>query len=224
MYEDFYEPSEFDFIVEDLKDELRKSVKKEYTDKIESLQKQLDNLTDIKTNWGKKVAELNAKKAEAERTIRQAKAEAKRMTLHELLEPLRIQAWGITCYTEYIRDKCDKCDKDGYIHFTSPSGKDCTEKCQCRNTKSVYRPIEAEVYRISGKSHNSGVKITFQFSHTNMTYEWDDEFKVCSNVYDGRPVEELDKTCYYSTIFFDKDKAQEYCDYLNTRRRKKYVD
>ena len=219
MYDDFYEPSEFDIMVEELKEELRKSVKKEYTDKIENLQKQLDELSDIKKNWDAKVAELNTEKLKTQRVMMQAENEAKRMTLHKLLEPLQTQAWGITCNSKYIREKCDKCDENGYIHFRSPSGKDCTEKCECRKMKTVYCPTEAEVYQISGKSHGVGAKLTYKFSHSNMTYEWDDEFKLCSSVYDGRPFEEIDS--YYWFVFLDKEKAQEYCDWLNKKGRKR---
>lgn len=219
MYDDFYEPSEFDIMVEEFKDELRKSVKKEYQDKIADLEKRLAELTDIKQNWNKKTAELSAEKHKAQIAVAQAESNARKATLKELLEPLKKQMWGIRQEWSYIRDKCDKCDEDGYIHYKSPAGRDMKEECSCRKQKSVYHPVEAEVYEIDGREKRPGVRYVFQFEHTNLVWEWEDRFKRVDEIYDGRPFEEIES--YYWMIFDDKDKAQEYCDYLNSHKKER---
>lgn len=220
MYEDFYEPSEFDIMVDEFKAELRASVKREILDEMEKLKYQLVELKDIKDNWDKKVAELNAEKRKAEIAVRNAEADARRKTLKELLEPLNKQMWGIYQEWAYAREKCDRCDADGYIHYKSPQGKDCKEECNCRKKVATYRPVEAEVCEIKGRSSRPGVRIVFKFHHTNLSYDWDDEYKRCNteDIYDGRPFDEIKS--YYWMIFDDKDKAQEYCDYLNSKPKK----
>ena len=219
MYDDFYEPSEFEIMVEEFKDELRKSVKKEYLDKIAGLEKRLGELTDIKQNWDKKVAELNAEKRKAQLAVMSAEADARKATLKELLEPLKKQMWGIKQEWSYIREKCDKCDKDGYIHYKSPAGRDMKEECSCRKQKSVYHPVEAEVYEIDGRDRRPGARFVFRFEHSNLAWEWEDRFKHVDEIYDGRPFEEIGS--YYWVIFDDKDKAQEYCDYLNSHKKER---
>lgn len=220
MYEDFYEPSEFDIMVDEFKAELRSSVKKEILDEMEKLKYKLVELNDIKKNWDQKVAELNAEKLKAEIAIRSAEAEARRKTLRELLEPLNKRMWGIHQEWDYIRDKCDKCDENGYIHYKSPQGKDCNELCDCRKKAATYYPVEAEVCEIKGRASRPGARIIFKFQHTNLNYDWEDEYKRCDNedIYDGRPFEDI--KFYYLMTFDDKDKAQQYCDYLNSQPKK----
>lgn len=66
MWDDFYEPSEFEIMIEDFKEELRSSVKKEYIDRIEHLEAELARLKDIRDNYDEKVRELNVAKQNAE--------------------------------------------------------------------------------------------------------------------------------------------------------------
>lgn len=51
--DDFYELSEFDEKIYDLKESLRKSVKKEFTDRIEELEKELETLKGFRDNKDK---------------------------------------------------------------------------------------------------------------------------------------------------------------------------
>ena len=216
MYDDFYEPSEFDILVDEFKEELRQSVKKEILDEIESLKNQLAALNDIKQNWDEKKRELEKATYEYKIKASAAEREAKKMTLKELLEPLKKQVWGIKQNWEYVREKCDKCDKDGYIHYKSPQGREHTEQCDCRNKAATYTPVEAEIYEIDGRPRRPGAKLVFKFEHTNMVSDWEDEFKLCSDVYDGRDFNDI--IWHYGMIFYDKDKAQEYCDWLNENK------
>ena len=219
MYDDFYEPSEFDIMVEELKDELRQSVKQEYLDRIAGLEKRLAELEDIKQNWNKKTAELSAEKHKAQIAVAQAESNARKATLKDLLEPLKKQMWGIRQEWSYIREKCDKCDEYGYVHFKSPAGHDMKEECSCRKQTSVYHPIEAEVYEIDGRDRRPGARFIFQFEHSDLTWEWEDRFKRVDEIYDGRPFEDIPS--YYWTIFDDKNVAQEYCDYLNSHKKER---
>lgn len=59
MWDDFYEPSEFDQQVEEWKEALKKSVKKEYMDEMERLRRENAELMDIKKNWSEKIHEID---------------------------------------------------------------------------------------------------------------------------------------------------------------------
>ena len=50
-------------------------------------------------------------------------------------------------------------------------------------------------------------------------WEWEDRFKRVDEIYDGRAFDEIES--YYWVIFDDKDKAQEYCDYLNSHKKER---
>lgn len=218
MYDDFYnEPSEFEMQIEEFKDGLRKAVKQEYISEIENLKEQLAELREIKDSWNSKVAELNKAKAEAEHAQRDAMKRAKKIRLSELLENCFQTAWGVTTKSEYISEKCEKCDENGYIRFTSPQGTEYTEYCNCRKRIRKYVVTEAELVKIRGDNHKTHVKpdIYFKYCRCKNYYGDDvDEFETVTNFSDDKPFEKIEN---WERLFHDKEKAQAYCDWLNNK-------
>ena len=51
MWEDYYEPSEFDILMDGFKDSIRDNVKQEIKEKIERLEKENAELRDVKEKW-----------------------------------------------------------------------------------------------------------------------------------------------------------------------------
>ena len=51
MWEDYYEPSEFEILMEGFKDSIRENVKEEIKVKIEQLEKENAELRDVKEKW-----------------------------------------------------------------------------------------------------------------------------------------------------------------------------
>lgn len=223
MWNDFYdEPSEFEMQIEEFKDGLRKAVKQEYLTKIERLEKELAELKDLKKNWNSKLAELEEAKREAERAKieagiakSQAKQNAKTLRLQELLENCFDTAYGITINHNYASDKCDKCDKEGFIHFLSPQGNECREFCNCRKKIPTYTITESKICKI--KSHNTKVYLYFEYKSRRDWDEIEDEYRIVSGFMDDTPFE---KIAYNHRLFLNKEKAQAYCDWLNSKEKK----
>lgn len=219
MRDDFYEPSEFEFKIEELKEELRSSVKKEYTDRIEHLEAELARLKDIRDNYDEKVRELNVAKQNAEIAAANAENVARKASLHKLLEPMRVDAWAIDRKIVYVKDKCDKCDARRYLHYITPMGREAKEPCECSKQKNVFSLVEAEVYELVGRSGGSGVKIYYQYERQS-DYDWDDRFRITYRVYkDGTAFEDIIFPAD-GIIFLNKEKAQEFCDWLNNKEEK----
>lgn len=219
MWDDFYEPSEFEIMIEDFKEELRSSVKKEYTDRIEHLEAELARLKDIRDNYDEKVRELNVAKQNAEIAAANAESAARKASLHKLLEPMRVDAWAIDHKTVYVKDKCDKCDAKRYLHYITPMGREAKEPCECSKQKYVFSLVEAEVYELVGRSGGSGVKIYYQYERQS-DYDWDDRFRITYRVYkDGTAFEDIIFPAD-GIIFLNKEKAQEFCDWLNNKKEK----
>lgn len=222
--DDFYEPSEFDEKVAEWKEILRDSVKKEYQEEMERLRKENQELSEIKNNWNDKVRELEREKKSARReldiAVEDAEKNAKRTRLYELLKPFLKTAYAVQYGYRYIHEKCNKCDKDGYIHFKSPSGRDMTEQCECRERKRFYAPVEVEEFRLSqfipkyGKLGDSKIIFTYKRDKFSDGDERDD-FCSTSNIYDGQDFSMINH--WSGIIFFDKKDAQAYCDYLNSK-------
>lgn len=215
MYDEFYdEPSEFDIQIEDWKNTLRESVKKEYKEEMERLRKENAELYDIKKEWKERIAELDRKKYEMEKTILEAEKKAKKARLNELLEPLRETAYGYEYEYNYVRDKCNKCDEYGYIHYKSPQGRDVKEKCDCRKKICVYHPVEAKVVRIAQYRYQKEPSIVFQFSRRTEEIDNDD---ICEawEIYRGQEFKDIN--AWSGIIFLNKEDCERFCEYLNNK-------
>lgn len=216
-YDDFYnEPSEFEMQIEEFKDGLRQAVKQEYLSKIERLENELAELKDLKKNWNSKLAELEEEKRETERAKSEAMREARKLRLSELFADNFLTAWGITYSWEYVNEKCDKCDDEGYIHFFSPQGKEITEICCCREKKLVCTPTEAKVVKITSnnKSINKAVRVYYRYNRYESKYynKDEDRFEEVTQLADDMKFEDIQT---YNEVFLNKEKAQEYCDWKN---------
>lgn len=217
MYDDFYEPSDYDIMIEELKEKLRESVKQEYVDEMNRLKDEVGRLSDIKKNWNEKCKELDDAKRDAERTKREALSQAKKMRLGELLNDYIIPAWGLQYDYKYLREKCDKCDEDGRIHYKSPQGYDRTEECDCRKKVYVWTPVEAEIVEISRNKWAGSDKVPYY-----VYFEWQvgtkgeyrDDFRRTTTFADDLEFEKVDP---FGMVFRDKEKAEAYCEWRNKR-------
>lgn len=211
---EFYdEPSEFELQMEEFKESLMLSVKKEYKEEMERLKKENARLQDIKNNWDKKVNELEQEKANLRIAQRDATQNAKKERLKGLLDAFKKQAWSYSYSYKYIREKCDKCDKDGRIHFKSPQGKDLSEECNCRKKILFYEPTEAEV--VEFYDYDKDIRIVFMYKGKNIYNDGSDYCKT-SYVYNGEDFESVNQ--YTGTVFYSRDDCQKYCDYINKKQ------
>lgn len=221
-YEDFYEPSEYDQMVEEFKETLRESVKKEWLDRMTKLEEEIKELREVKKNFNQIKSDYEKYKweckQESERVIANAKREAYKARLSELLGDTQLNYWGIT--TELIqKPKCDKCDENRMIKYITPMGRKATEYCSCHDSETRYIPDQMTMYEI--KLHNTyDNKIGIWFIKK---YKDDDDVFVNSAEYlggrviieDKVKVDEISVGNKYKLLFKSMEKCQEYCDYLN---------
>lgn len=217
MYDELFydELSEFEIQIEEWKDTLRESVKKEYKEEMERLRKENAELYDIKKEWKERIAELDRKKSEMERTISEAEKKAKRARLNELLEPLCETAYGYEYEYKYVRDKCDKCDEYGYFHYKSPQGHDAKELCDCRKQICLYHPVEAKVVRLAQYRNQKEPDIVFCFPRRKEPVDNDD---ICetSEIYRGQEFKDIN--VWSGIIFLNKEDCERFCEYLNNKK------
>jgi hypothetical protein len=83
--------------------------------------------------------------------------------------------------------------------------------------------VKFTIRKRGGWDHNENV--VRYFSHARNTYddqEDENNYERVTWVYKDEPFEELWKKFYYGVAFLDKDKCQEYCDWLNEQKKKGY--
>lgn len=228
MYPDFddyyYEPSEFEQQVEEFKDSLRKAVRQETQDLIETLRQENEELREVRDNWEEVKRGYEAKQRELQNEIYACKQNVARMRLEQLFEMCEMNVILYRPSSFYVyKPKCNKCDDNRYVHYKSPSGKDNREDCECAKSFRKYEPCpeylsEFRVNRYGSDNKQYPLLMWFKKyrdykdDYDGYTYESSD---LCRFVYNNEDFEEVMENHNTSVYFKDEEKCKEYCEFLS---------
>ena len=189
---------------DDIKQEMER-LRKENAE-LQQYKKERQEVEDIK-NWYKSRYQIEVESYK--RTLRQEK-------IKELFGDYIVTGWGIKQKIT-LPPKCDKCDKNRYVHFKSPRGKDLREPCQCANGKKEYFPLELYLIRIKQGGMFNGEREIFNY-YAPIVHDPDDYRDVFDCVYKGKPFEEVN---FYNVVFLDKETCEKYCAWKTEQEAKK---
>lgn len=233
-YDDYFrEPSEFEMQVEEFKDSLRNAVKDEIKDKIESLEKELAELKEFKEDRYKLIREYESKILEVQREANDVKRAAKeseekwkKARLYQLLGDYLIVGYKVGYQWKY-GEKCDKCDENRKIHFTSPQGKEYTEDCKCAVRYYRYFPQEATLSKIYVRKKNFRWDDKGETDFYNRYYTVErkdnddyDRYESTNDVYEHGDID-FEKVNTYRAVFLNEEDCQKYCDWKTAQALKK---
>ena len=212
---DYFEPSEFDEKIEELKNELRESVKKEINDEIEKLRKENKELQGIKRNFESVKKDFERKKDECDRAIRNAESKAKQARLKELMEHFKVTLWAVSWDYRY-KKKCDKCDKNRRIQVVLPSGKTVDDECSCRVNKKVYYPKENVLYELSERNREFMAWYMAKGDRGEEYFVGGPRTEYAKVVVDhNKDFKEIETEELRKVFFTTKEECQAFCDYIN---------
>lgn len=213
--ENFFEPGEFDEKIEELKNELRESVKKEINDGIEKLRKENKELQGIKRNFESIKKDFEKKKDECDRAMRNAESRAKQTRLKELMEHFKFTLWAVDWDYQY-KKKCDKCDVHRRIQVVLPSGKTVDDECSCRVSKKVYRPKENVLYEFSERNREFVAWYRAKGDEGEEYFVEDIRAEYAKTIVDhNKDFKEIEGKELRKVFFTTKEECQAFCDYLN---------
>lgn len=216
--------NEFDSQIEEFKDALRNSVKDEIKEKIASLEKEVEELREFREQKDKIVKKYREAINSAKHDAIEAENKWKNARLHELLGDYLTVGWGVK-YENILGDKCDKCDENRQVHFTSPCGREMVERCNCAITHTVYAPEERMLTRMSVRKKNfdyPGDKDDKYNRYYSVTDCDDyDRMEISSDIYLKGEDVDFERMSAYRAIFMCKEDCEKYCDWLNEREREK---
>ena len=226
-YDDYWaELSEFDQQIEEFKDSLRNSVKDEIKEKIASLENELSELKEFRDEKDKFIQECESKvreaKREAEVAIRTAKESEekwKKARLHQLLGDYLTVGWEVGNSWEY-GEKCNKCDENRKIHFTSPQGKKYTEDCQCAKRHYKYFPKEATLCKFYVRKENFGWDDNRYYTVVDCNDDYD-RYERADHVYTSSDDIDYEKVNSYNAVFLNEEDCQKFCDWKNKQEARK---
>ena len=217
-YDDFYNdgPSDWDLFMEEVKQNLMKTVKKEYLEEMDKLRKENQELQEVKQNWYEIKSSYLRKEEEFLQKERDMMRELSRKKLIELFKTADIKH-TVYCI-DSVRGKipcCGKCD-NGVIHFKSPSGKDMTEPCPvCGSRPHFYVTNEIDAIYIYTENNPyvslESCYVKRESYGTSTTYINKDIFNDKAENFDCKDFLEH----YKRPIFPTKELAQQVCDRLN---------
>lgn len=212
---DYFEPSEFDEKIEELKNELRESVKKEINDEIEKLRKENKELQGIKRNFESVKKDFERKKDECDRAIRNAESKAKQARLKELMEHFKVTLWAVSWDYRY-KKKCDKCDKNRRIQVALPSGKTVDDECSCRVSKKVYYPEENVLYELSERNREFMAWYMAKGDRGEEYFVGGPRAEYAKVVVDhNKDFKEIETEELRKVFFTTKEECQAFCNYIN---------
>ena len=216
--EDFYnEPSEFEQQVDELKESLMKSVKKDYLDEMERLKKENAELQEVK----KKMKDI-----ESEHKDELYKLQRERQDLEYKVRKERISSligeteYFTAAYRSKQKPKCEKCDDYRRLPYKTPSGKDAYEYCECNESSHIYEPIPILLSSIGLRDGKAWAwyKVRDQGRRDEHLDYYDDSINGQDLIKDESQFEGLST---YKTLFETKELAQKFCDLKNKETEKK---
>lgn len=146
----------------------------------------------------------------------------KLLKLSEFIDLIKKPVWICGGSYEYIYDKCNKCDDDRNIHFKSPSGKDCTEPCQCAEKRYIYKPVQGFLFRVEQSDYYSDrdtpIKNTvFHYIEDTIKSDADSHRFTYHICYNGEPFDKLLGSVYFTNL----EDCERYCKYRQSLFGKK---
>lgn len=216
--DDFYhEPSEFEMQIEEFKQSLLNSVSEDYKRRMEELVEENYQLQQVKKDFDTIKRDFENKKRELEIERNNLKRDVRRERLSELTKDLQVIMYK--AYSKRVKGpKCEKCDENRKIHYTTPSGNDAYENCECDIGKTVYEP--KEFMRVEFNIRD-GMRAWYEINNFDSRDEYcrfDSSSQFARAVYNkDMSFEKIDN---YWTFFKTKEECQLYCDYLNEQEDK----
>lgn len=213
---DFYhEPSEFEQKVDELKESLLESVKKDFIDEMNRLRKENEELQEVKNNMknlefehAEKLNELNRERRDLERKVRSERLSS----LIGAVEYFTVASRGKD------KPKCEKCDENRRLNYKTPSGRKDYEMCECSERVPVYQPIPTTMCEFSIRSGTAYVWYQVKDHGRDDEYlkYYDDSISGTELITDEKQFGDIKYS--YRTLFKTEEIAQKYCDLQNKEK------
>lgn len=202
---------------------LKKCIRAEYRNRVEFLEDENRKLSEFRAEYDTYQTAL----ADLERKFNKNMETLKKKSFKRFVKDFFEDGYIVT--NEYVYDmfdKCDRCNDQRYIEFTSPTGKHLTESCPCRQCVCQYKPTKIGTYEVMDH-YGNGVRIFTDTSSdgdrvelTDHTYYSGEDFNELIQLetkigtsYSGR------KTAKFMHIIFkSEEECQAFCDFINAIR------
>ena len=234
-YENQYEPSEVDQLVEEFKDKCREHLLSNIREEIERLNKENIELKHKNDEYRKRESEINNKERDLKYKEDNLKREVEKEfyasnigdTLKDYIE--KAEVW-FADRKGFSQEKCSLCNDKRKLVAKFPGGKTTEMNCDCSNLVHRFIPETSELSLIKFNKKDSRYQSSRSFyisksyiPSKNSSYRDEysyNEFRLCQIVdIFNEGIKELHESKEYNTKvgFKTKEECQKYCDWLNTK-------
>ena len=208
-WNDYYEPSEFDIAMMEFKQSIIDNVRKDIKEKIENLERENAELKEVKSNWEELKKEHKDALLKLQRKTESVEHEVLRRKAKDILKDITVI--GYRPKAEYQKlPKCDKCDENRIIHFTSPMGRKMTEYCECAKKIPFYSPKQVKLQQFSVDDEKI-FSLYYELDEGSFSDRYSSD-----KVYSELP-KDLSELNTYCNVFLKEEDCKAYCDWLNNR-------
>lgn len=236
-YDDFYyEPSESELYIEELKDKLKSEVKKDIINELNKLRKENEELKNIKNNISKLENKYKEKEYQLEREYKEKERTLMQKPLNELVKIIKEQYFYVTRPWKYIK-KCDKCNDNRNLELVDPYGRKHEIACVCKQHE--YKAFEVQekyigvITEISKRNNELMMWVDFSYSkglsrddyYISGTYfdknKLINKYEELINKISKNNIEEIiNQRKYNDYLFVNKNDAEKFAKFLNENLNK----
>lgn len=218
-YEDFYDKkyNYFDSTIADLKEQLKKEVKQEIQNKISTLEKENEELKNVKENWKKIKREYYEKEKELEDKKNRLEYDFTYKKFSDLLDKFTNKVYGVESkWTK--KKKCNICDDNRKITLKDCFGREHKVDCKCDEYDRSKCVEEKKIYisEISRDNYKKNLRMFIKeyndISDSFSTSVVNDDV-IFLEKFELKQIKEKD---YKKIYFYTQKEAQKYADYLNS--------
>jgi len=235
-FENYYEQSEVDQLVEEFKDKCREHLLPNIREEIEQLNKENTELRIKNEEYKKRESEINNKERDLKYKGENLKREVEKEfyesnigdTLKDYIE--KSEVWFADS-KGFRQDKCSLCNGKRKLVANFPNGKTTETNCDCSNLIHKFVPEASELslikfnkrdsrYQSERKFYISKTYIPSKDSSYRDDYSYN-EFKLCQIVDEfNEDIKLLHEEKEYNTKigFIIKEECKKYCDWLNSTK------
>lgn len=226
-YEDYYEPYIMDEIFEKIKQELELGINKDIKAKMEYIKSENKRLKKENDEYRARERDIHNREVMVKSREEQDIRKLYKSKWSEALAPLvdNVKAWRIGV-KDIKRKKCNKCDKDRKIVYTSEYGDIIKKNCKCDSYYVRYVPddITLEEINLSKYRDSWGSNFKFTFTPKYESKDYDEsycklEFRRYMDKFDLEEIKELSD--YYlrcNVVWTNREACKQCCDYLNNKK------
>lgn len=215
--EEFYhEPSEFDEKVEEFKETLMDSVKVEFKKEMDRLRKENAELQETKKRMKEIEQELESEKRKLQYERQDLESKVRREKLSSLMKEFEVELYTIGSKA-YKVPKCNKCDENRRINYTTPLGNDTYESCDCSRSVHVYEPIPTMLVEFSIRDGKSFAWYKVKESGRDEYLSYNDSSISGQKLIKSE--EDFEEVSTRNALLQTKELAQKFCDYINKGKK-----